>query len=56
LFPIVFDEVAVRIRHPSSRHPYLEALQLALREPAGIVCIALVVAWIALAARIAIVW
>lgn len=43
------------MRQPA-RRPLIDDMQIALREPAGLVCIALVIAVALLAARIAAVW
>jgi hypothetical protein len=44
------------MRHNATQRPLLAALELSLREPAGIVCIALVLALAAVIVRIAAVW
>jgi hypothetical protein len=44
------------MRHPAARRPLVDELQIALREPAGLVCVALVVAVALLVVRIAAIW
>jgi hypothetical protein len=51
-----FHKVAVRMRQPVTGRPFLEEMQMVLREPTGLVCAALVIALLALAVRIASVW
>ncbi len=47
---------AVPMRHNATQRPLLDAIEMSLREPAGLVCIALVLALAAVIARIAAVW
>lgn len=44
------------MRQPAARRPLIDEVQIALREPAGLVCVALLIALALLAARIAAVW
>ncbi|WP_283804903.1 hypothetical protein [Tardiphaga robiniae] len=44
------------MRHPDIPHSVLQGVQLTLRDPAGLVCAALILALIAVAIRIASVW
>ncbi|MET0970755.1 MAG: hypothetical protein ABWY18_16270 [Tardiphaga sp.] len=44
------------MRQPAARRPLIDELQIALREPAGLVCVALLIAVALLAARIAVAW
>lgn len=44
------------MRHPTARRPLIDELQIALREPAGLVCVALVVAVALIVVRIAAIW
>jgi len=44
------------MRHPGTPRSVLEGLQLSLRDPAGLVCAALVLALVVVAIRIASVW
>lgn len=44
------------MRHNATQRPLLTALEISLREPAGLVCIALILALTAVIARIAAVW
>lgn len=44
------------MRHNATQRPLLAALEISLREPAGLVCIALVLALLVVISRIAAVW
>jgi hypothetical protein len=44
------------MRHNATQRPLLAALEMSLREPAGLVCIALVLALLVVISRIAAVW
>lgn len=46
----------MRMRHPDIPHSVLQGLQISLRDPAGLVCAALILALVAVAIRIASVW
>lgn len=44
------------MRHNATQRPLTEALETSLREPAGLVCAALILALVAVIVRIAAVW
>jgi hypothetical protein len=44
------------MRHNATQRPLRDALEMSLREPAGLVCAALVLALMAVIVRIAAVW
>lgn len=49
-------KVAVRMRQQIPQRSLLQDLQIATQEPAGLVCIALIVALVTVAVRIAAIW
>jgi hypothetical protein len=44
------------MRHNATQRPLLAALEVSLREPAGLVCAALALALVAVIVRIAAIW
>lgn len=48
--------IVLRMRHPDIPRSVLQGLQISLRDPAGLVCAALILALVAVAIRIASVW
>ena len=53
LYPFV---QAAPMRHNAAERSLLETIEISLREPAGLVCAALVLALVTVIARIAAVW
>jgi hypothetical protein len=44
------------MRHNATQRPLLDAIEMSLREPAGLVCAALMLALVTVIVRIAAVW